>query len=286
MRNANTKKAFALLAAACLSAACGHIQGDKAEIRVFNALYDYAALDLFVGDRLKIDDLPFGVLSPSTGVSVVGNDEPPDGGGGTTTTASVTSSTTSTTLVTAALVTTSTTDTRASTTTTSTTTTTLASGTRTMRVFVDELATRLIEQSVSMTSDQKYTIFAYQGLGSGQLARLVVEKESKQKLIKGKLKIRVADMAPSSGIVAVYVLKPGQSVADQLPASVRLAPSGISEYFDVDPGQYRIVFTQIGTKTVVFESGLLDLAEGSVQTMIVFDKKGGGRPLQYVLTED
>ena len=107
MRNANTKKAFALLAAACLSAACGHIQGDKAEIRVFNALYDYAALDLFVGDRLKIDDLPFGVLSPSTGVSVVGNDEPPDGGGGTTTTASVTSSTTSTTLVTAALVTTS-----------------------------------------------------------------------------------------------------------------------------------------------------------------------------------
>ena len=280
-------RGLALLSAAvCLSAACGHIQGDKAEIRVFNALYDYAALDLFVGDRLKIDDLPFGALSDRTGVSVVGKDEPPDGGGGTTTTASVSSSTTSTstTLALAALVTTSTTESNA--TTTTTTTTTLASGSRTMRVFVDELATRLIEQAVSMTSDQKYTIFAYQGLGSGQLARLIVEKESKQKLIKGKLKIRVADMAPSGGVVAVYVLEPGQSVTDQLPASVRLAPSGVSEYFDVDPGQYRIVFTQIGTKTVVFESGLLDLAEGSVQTMIVCDKKGGGRPLQYVLTED
>jgi hypothetical protein len=292
MRKSNAMRGLALWLAGCVVAACGHLQGDKAEVRVFNALYDYDTLDLFVGERPKIEDLPFGVLSDPVGVSVVGEDEPPDGNGGRTTTTNSVSSTssTSTTLaasvadVTAALVTT-TTETSSST-TTSTTTTTLASGSRTMRVFVDELATRLIEQAVSMTSDQKYTIFAYQGLGSGQLARLIVEKESKQKLIEGKLKIRVANMAPSSGIVAVYVLEPGQSVTDQLPASVRLVPSGISEYFDVDPGKYRIVFTQIGTKTVVFNSGLVDLAETTVQTMIVSDKKGGGRPLQYVLTEN
>jgi len=291
MRKANAMKGLAFLLAGCVVAACGHIQGDKAEVRVFNALYSYDTLDLFVGENPKIEDLPFGVLSDPIGVSVVGQDEPPDGGGGGTTTTNSVSSTSSTTTlasvqtdVTAALVTTST-ETSSSTTTT-TTTTTLASGSRTMRVFVDELATRLIEQAVSMTSDQRYTLYAYQGIGAGQLARLVVQKESKQKLIQGKLKIRVANMAPSSGIVAVYVLEPGQSVADQLPASVRLTPSGVSEYFDVDPGAYRIVFTRIGTKTVIFRSGVIELAEGTVQTMVVFDQKDGGRPLQYVLTED
>jgi hypothetical protein len=137
-----------------------------------------------------------------------------------------------------------------------------------------------------MTSDQKYTLYAYQGVGAGQLARLIVQKESKQKLIQGKVKIRVADMAPSGGIVAVYVLEPGQSITDQLPASARLLPSGLTEYFDVDPGQYRIVFARIGTKTEVFDSGPIDLAEATVQTMIVFEQKGGGLPLQYLLEED
>lgn len=293
MLRARTLRGVVLLLAACLATACGHLQGDKAEIRVFNALYDYDTLDLYVGDQPKIEDLPYGVLSDPVGVSVVGKDEPPDGNGGQTTTTNSVSSTSSTTLAadvveptdaTAALVTT-TTET-STTTSSSTTTTTLASGSRTMRVFVDEVATRLIEQAVSMTADQKYLLYAYQGLGSGQLARLIVDKHSKQKLIQGKLKIRVANMAPTTGVVAIYVLEPGQSVIDQLPASTRLAPTGISEYFDVDPGQYRIVFTQIGTKTVVFDSGAIDLAEATVQTMIVMDKKGGGRPFQYVITPD
>jgi hypothetical protein len=155
-----------------------------------------------------------------------------------------------------------------------------------MLVFVDSLATQLIEQSVSLTSDQKYTIYAYEGVGSGRLARLIVEKETKQKLIKGKLKIRIADMAPSSGVVDVYVLAPGQSIVGRPPASPRLTPTGLTEYLDVDPGRYRIVFAQFGTKTIVFDSGAIDLSDGTVQTMIVFDKKGGGRPLQYLLATD
>lgn len=281
---------WALVTLACLASACGHLQSDKTDVRVFNALYDYETLDLVVGNRPKIEDLPYGVMSDYVGVSVVGNDDGGGGGGGGTTTTGSTpssSSTSTSTLpaivsnVTAALVTTTTVDT--TTTTSSTTTTTLASGARTMRVFVDELATRLIEQSVSLTASQRYTLYAYQGVGAGRLARLIVEKESKQKLIQGKLKIRVADMAPSTGVVDVYVLEPGQTVADVLPTSTRLTPSELTEYFDVSPGRYRIVFARFATKTVVFNSGPIDLVEGTVQTMVVFEQKGGGSP-QYVLT--
>jgi hypothetical protein len=283
---------WALVALACTASACGHIQSDKTDVRVFNALYDYETLDLVVGDRQKIEGLPYGVISAYVGVSVVGND---DGAGNKDTSTTVSStppsssstSTSTSTLpgivegVTAALVTTSTVE--SSTTTTSTTTTTLASGTRTMRVFVDEAATRLIEQSVGLTADQKYTLYAYQGIGAGRLARLVVDKESKQKTIAGKLKIRVADMAPSTGVVDVYVLQPGQTVSDVPPAATRLTPSGLTEYLDVAPGRYRIVLTQVATKTSVFNSGPIDFVEGTVQTMVIFEQKGGGGP-QYVLT--
>jgi hypothetical protein len=258
---------------------------------VFNALYDYDTLDLVVGSVPKIEELPYGVMSGYVGVSVVGKDDGGGGGGGggTTTTGSTpsSSSTSTSTLsavvsdVTAALVTTTTVDT--TTTTSSTTTTTLASGARTMRVFVDELATRLIEQSVDLTASQTYTLYAYQGVGAGRLARLIVEKETKQKLIKGKLKIRVANMAPSTGVVDVYVLEPGQTVRDVIPASTRLTPSELTEYLDVAPGRYRIAFTRFGTKTVVFRSGPIDFVEGAVLTMVVFEQKGGGSP-QYVLT--
>ncbi len=135
---------------------------------------------------------------------------------------------------------------------------------------------------MTLVAQRRYSLYAYQGIGSGERARLVVEQETKQKFIGGKLKIRVADMAPSSGVVDVYVLEPGQTIAG-VPASSGLAPTGISEYFDVDPGTYRIVLAQVGTVQVVFDSGPIDVTAGTLVTMVVVDKKGGGKPLEFLV---
>jgi hypothetical protein len=278
----------------CLLVSCGDIDDDQAKVRIVNALYDYDTLDLVVGNQAKVEALPYGERSVAVRIGVTDR-EGEDGGGATTTTTagdSTTSSVSSTSTSTVAAfdaeadgetTTTTTTTTVSSSTTTTTTTTTIPTGTRTLLVFVDAVATRLIEQDVTLVAQQPYTLYAYQGLGDGERARLIVEQETKQKIVEGKLKIRVADMAPSSGIVDVYVLQPGQAVAD-VPASIsRLTPSEITEYLDVDPGQYSIALTQTGTKTVVFDSGPVDLLAGSLATLIVFDKKGGGSPLQSLL---
>jgi hypothetical protein len=276
---------LAYLAFACLLASCGDIDDDQAKVRIVNALYDYDTLDLVVGSKTKVVGLAYGERSVAVRIGVTDREgEDPDGTttttaeGATTTSASSTSTSTAAALEAEADATTTTTTVSSSTTTT--TTTTIPTGTRTLQVFVDSLATRLIEQDVTLIAQQPYTIYAYQGIGSGERARLIVEQETKETRVEGKLKIRVAAMAPSSGIVDVYVLQSGQTVADLLPSSTRLTPSEITPYFDIDPGQYSLALARTGTKNVIFDSGPVDLTAGTLATMIVFDKKGGGVPLQ------
>jgi hypothetical protein len=280
---------LAYLLFACLLASCGDIDDDQAKVRVVNALYDYDTLDLVVGSKTKVVGLAYGERSVEVRIGVTDR-EGEDPGGTTTTTAEGATTTSASSTSTATLAAleaeadaTTTTTTVSSSTTTTTTTTTIATGTRTLQVFVDSVATRLIEQDVTLIAQQPYTIYAYQGIGSGERARLIVEQETKETRVEGKLKIRVAAMAPSSGIVDVYVLQSGQTVADLLPSSTRLTPSEITPYFDIDPGQYSLALTRTGTKTVVFDSGPVDLTAGTLATMIVFDKQGGGVPLQSLL---
>jgi hypothetical protein len=283
------KLAYLLLT--CLLVSCGDVDDDQAKVRVVNALYDYDTLDLVVGSKTKVVGLAYGERSAEVRIGVTDREgEDPDGAttttaeGATTTSVSSTSTSTLPGLVAEADATTTTTTVSSSTTTTTTTTTTtIPTGTRTLQVFVDSLATRLIEQDVTLIAQQPYTLYAYQGIGSGERARLIVDQETKETRIEGMLKIRVADMAPSSGIVDVYVLQSGQTVVDLLPSSSRVLPSEITPYLDIDPGQYRLALTQTGTKTVVFDSGPVDLTAGTLATMIVFDKKGGGVPLQSLL---
>ncbi len=258
----------------CVLAACGDVDDDQAKVRVVNALYGYDTLDLLVGDQMKIEDLPYGEWSTAIRIGVKDREnEDPDGDSSTTSTVEDSTTTTESTT------TSSTSSTSSSTTTTSTTTTTIATGTRTLQVFVDSVATRLIEQAVPLVAQQRYTFYAYEGAAP----RLIVEQETKQKFVDGKLKIRVADMAPSSGIVDVYVLEPGQTIAGRTPTDRLLAPTMLTDYFDVDPGSYSIVLAQAGTKTPVLDTGLVDLEAGTLATVVVLDNKGGGLPLGYLL---
>ena len=258
--------------------ACGDVDDDQAAVQMVNALADYQTLDLLVGDQMKIQDLPFG--ERSTGIRIgVKDRENEDPGGGSTSTTAAESTTTST-------ASTSTTDgsstTTTTSTTTSTTTTTIPTGSRTLQVFVDAVATALIEQSVTLTAQRRYTFFAYQD-GAG--ARLIVEEESKPNF-NGHLKIRVAAMAPSSGTLDVYVLEEGQTIAGESPTGTNLTPGSVTAYVEVDPGTYDIVLAQAGTKTAVLSTGPVDYESGTLVTLVALDNAGGGLPLGSLLTVD
>ena len=280
-------KRIVLALLACVLVGCGDFDDDQANVRMVNALSAYNDLDLLVGDQYKIQDLPYAERSDPVQIGVEDKEnEDPDLS---TSTASVEDSAVTVThsKVVVADSSTSTessttTDTGGSTTTT-TTTTTVPTGTRTVQVFVDSVATRLIEQAVTMTAKQRYTFYAYQDSTS---ARLIVDQESKSKFVAGRMKLRVADMAPSSGTLDIYVLAEGQTVNDVPPVSSALTPTTVTEYFDIEPGSYDIVLTQGATKIVVLASGAVELLEGARMSFIVFDKKGGGRPLRSSLVTD
>lgn len=282
---------LALVLALSLLASCGDVDDDQAKVRIVNALYDYNTLDLVVGNKIKVDDLPYGERSVKVRIGVT-NREGEDPSASTTTTVSggsstsSTSSTSTSTLPVLAAADVEATTTTVSSTTTTTTATTVPTGTRTLLVFVDSVATRLIQQEVKLIAQQRYTMYAYES-GGADSARLIVEQETKQKLVRGKLKLRVADMAPSSGDVDVYVLGTGQSVQDVPAARTGLSPSEVSSYVDVAPGERSVALTRTGTKTEVFNSGPVELVAGTLATMVVLEKKKGGGPgLGYLLTAD
>jgi hypothetical protein len=265
---------------ACVLVACGDFDDDQAKVRVVNALALYNNLDLLAGDTFKVEDLPYAERSTPVriGVEDKENEDPDmtasadDSGVSVTGSAALVTSTESST----------TTDTGGSTSTT-TTTTTVPTGTRTLQVFVDSVATRLIEQAVTMTAKKRYTFYAYQDSTS---ARLIVEEEDKAKLVAGKMKLRIADMAPASGTLDVYVLGDGQTIDALTPVAAAVTPATVTEYFDIDPGTYDVVLAQAATKTVVLDTGPVELAQGSHMSLIVFDKKNGGRPLRSLLVTD
>ena len=297
---------FGVLVLACLLVACGHDEDNEAKVRVFNALYKYDSLDLFVDEDPQLEDLTYAALSEYVRLGIKQGSGTGGGGSGATTTSSSTSTVEATATAElsdradpaaranpadaaaaaelANLVATSTTDTTTTTSTSSTTSTTLGSATRTFTVFVDTLVTSLIEQNVTLDGSTRYTLFAFDG--AIVAPKLVVAKETKQSVLKGKLKIRVASMAPAAGAVDIYIVPAGDGIVGVTPVERALTPSELSAFFDVDPGQYDIILAQLGTKTVVFDSGPTDLLQGSVQTLVVYDKKGGGRPLESLLYDD
>src|SRR5512139_142165 len=58
-RGADRMRKLAYLLLACLLASCGDIDDDQAKVHIVNALYGYDTLDLVVGSKVKVEDLPY-----------------------------------------------------------------------------------------------------------------------------------------------------------------------------------------------------------------------------------
>lgn len=293
MKTISTMSRFVLIALTCLLVACGHTEDDEAQVRVFNGLYRWAAFDLYVDEDPQLEDFPYGELSNyiRLGVKTGSGGGGGGGGGGDSTTTSSTSSTMleSFTAETSHDTSTTTTTTSGSTTTTSSTTTTIARESRTFSVFVDAAVTSVLEQTITLTSDKKYTLFAFGGwdhVAFEALQRFVVVERKKEKPLKGKLKIRIASMGPAVNLVDVYIVPTGSPIVGRVPVHRNLAPSQLTAYFDINPAQYDIVFAEASSKSIVFNSGPIDLAVSTVQTLVTYDTRGTGLPIQHLMMTD
>ncbi|MEO7387732.1 MAG: DUF4397 domain-containing protein [Gammaproteobacteria bacterium] len=108
--------------------------------------------------------------------------------------------------------------------------------------------------------------------------------------IFAQAKLRVLDAAPGSGTVDLYLLEPGQTVADVNPTITNFVLTSITGHLGFAPNSYTVVFTQAGTKTELAGQAVVAGA-GTVQTVILVDavrvdETSDGKPPSVLVLDD
>lgn len=101
----------------------------------------------------------------------------------------------------------------------------------------------------------------------------------------GKARVQVFHAAPAAPSVDVYVTAPGAGVASQT-ALGTFAFKGSLGPVSVPAGSYEIYVTLAGTKTVVYDSGVVPLAAGADLLIAAEQNTGpGGSPITLAVTD-
>ena len=157
-----------------------------------------------------------------------------------------------------------------------------ADETRQIEVKVHNTFTTLIDDEIGFDFDTDYTMFVF-GFGDDIQASLIEDDNDKPQ--DGQVKLRVVNGSPSSDGFDVYIIRPGQTILDQMPALLDLRFTEISDYLANDDGDYRVVVTPFDSKVPLANMDFT-AQEGNIYSVLIADSDGGGLPFQIQLVRD
>ena len=138
-----------------------------------------------------------------------------------------------------------------------------------------------------MIAGQKATALAI-----GQLATindLVLADDIRSVYAEGRL--RFVNAAPGSGAVDIYVLEPGALIGSATSGVFNFGLGGATAHLGYEPGNYVIIFTAAGDKTMVLATADVAATAGTVHTVILVDavrvdENSDGKPASVLLIDD
>lgn len=100
------------------------------------------------------------------------------------------------------------------------------------------------------------------------------------------IKLRMLHESPASAALDLYVTDPLVLIDTVPPTLAGVTYRVATQYLILQSGTYQIRVTTGGTKDIVVDTGILDLGNGAVRTLTVFDATGGGLPAQSRVLDD
>ncbi|HIG43603.1 MAG: DUF4397 domain-containing protein [bacterium] len=97
-------------------------------------------------------------------------------------------------------------------------------------------------------------------------------------------RIHFTKLAPTKGIVDIYIHEPGIDISTIAPVA-RLAETE-STTLEILSGTFNLVVTDTATTNVVYGPVRLDIENRGVYSVILTDKSGGGEPMEAVFLDD
>jgi len=157
----------------------------------------------------------------------------------------------------------------------------------TFEIFSSEDDSPLARTKFTLAKSEAYTVVAGNFPGALQLVNF---SDTRTPASQGQANVRALHAAPSAPPVDVYVTA-GNGTADSSLVEVTPALSGISlftasRYLTIPSGLVQIRVTPSGSKSVVIDTGVVNLSSTGAYTLIALDSKNGGAPFSLTLLED
>lgn len=164
---------------------------------------------------------------------------------------------------------------------------TVYTGSRELRVRrTADTAAVVFDAPLDVQSGQAYSVYATGRTGA--VAALTVA-DSIVAAATDSARVRVVHVAPGAASVDVYLTTTAAAIAALAPSVASVAFRSASAYRNVPAGAYRVRVTAPGSKAVLADTSLAGAAAvalGSIRTVLVVDRVGGGGPpLVRVLTD-
>ena len=162
---------------------------------------------------------------------------------------------------------------------------TVAAGKRNIKVNVTANGATAINADLELMDGTDYTVLAINKVSS--IAPLVLNDnaDGNGKPGNGKTKVRLVHAAadPAAATVDVYITAPHANLHTRNPTIKDFAYKANSKFLEVAAGHYQVRITLPGTKTVVIDTGALNLESGKLYTGIAVDPKPGSNAFGAVL---
>jgi uncharacterized surface protein with fasciclin (FAS1) repeats len=155
-------------------------------------------------------------------------------------------------------------------------------GKRNVKINAANTTTTVISADLDLESKRRYSVYAAGKLA--QIAPLVFE-DTRYKA-RNAAKLRVLHGAASAPRVDVYLSRPETDLGKIDPILENIPFKSISSYFRLRPGGLRVRVTLPDTKTVVIDSGSLEIKAGDVLTAVAIDKPNEAGKFSAILINE
>lgn len=153
----------------------------------------------------------------------------------------------------------------------------VGSGSHTLQIYPPGVATPYIDETISLTSGDKYTVLSANVLSSANALLLIDENSSPA---SNTAELRIVNASPAIGTVDVYIVSPGTDLSTVSPTIGGLAFEAVSTYQSLTASTaYEVYFTLANQKAAQIDSGPVTYSNGEVRTMVALNGEAGGYTL-------
>ena len=142
----------------------------------------------------------------------------------------------------------------------------------------------VITASLSLEGEKSYNVLAVGSTTDGTIEPLIVSVD-RSAITSGNVRVQIVHAAPAAPMVDIYVTGPGDDIEVAQPLATASFKDSTGQV-EVAGGDYQIRITAAGTKTVVFDSGTVNLPADADLLVAATQNTGTGTSPVTLLVAD